>query len=202
MPKRILPPDAELIELRDQGLTLQEIGDLHGVGRSTVGMALRRAGVPRRPPRSAEDRFWPKVDKMGPVPEHAPHLDRCWLWTAAQDGHGYGNFFRGPTRADGYVKAYRMAYELEVGPVPDGLQLDHLCRVTLCVRPTHLEPVEQRQNILRGVSVGSRNAVATECIRGHAFDEANTIARPDGRRGCRACQAVYDERPYRANRPR
>lgn len=202
MPNRILPPDAALIALRDQGLTLQEIGDRFGVGRSSIGMALRRAGVPPLEPVPRGERFWSKVNKDGPVPEYAPHLGPCWLWTAAEDGHGYGNFFRGPTRADGYVKAYTMAYELEVGPVPEGKQLDHLCRVTLCVRPSHLEPVTQRTNVLRGVSIAVKNAAATECIRGHAFDEVNTIVRPDGRRNCRACQAVYDERPYRAERVR
>lgn len=196
MPSRILPPDAELIALRDQGLTIRAIGELFGVGSSTVGMALRRAGVPRLEPVPVERRFWSKVDRDGPVPDYALHLGPCWLWTAAQDSHGYGNFFRGPTRADGYIKAYRMAYELEVGPVPDDKQLDHLCRVPLCVRPSHLEPVDQRTNILRGVSTGARNAVATHCIRGHAFDEANTIVRPNGRRNCRACLAVYAARPY------
>lgn len=194
MPKRILPPDHELMALRDQGLTLEQIGARYGVKRNTIGMALRRAGVPPLEQVPVAERFWAKVDRHGPVPEYAPHLGPCWLWTGAQDGRGYGNFFRGPTRADGYIKAYRMAYELEVGPVADGQQLDHLCRVKLCVRPSHLEPVTQRENILRGTSTAAVNATKTHCDQGHEFDEANTMDDGTGRRRCRACQPRYADR--------
>ena len=89
--------------------------------------------------RPAPERFWEKVDKAG--------QDECWLWTAnktAPNGHGR---FLGP---GGQVMAHRFAYELLVGPIPEGLVIDHLCRVRLCVNPAHLEPVTAEENIRRG----------------------------------------------------
>lgn len=93
-------------------------------------------------------RFWSKVDKCGPLPLWAPFLGRCWLWTGAPTNQGYGHLkIRGL-----WVKAHRLAYEMLVGPVPDGLELDHLCRVRLCVRPSHLEPVTHAENVARAPS--------------------------------------------------
>lgn len=84
-----------------------------------------------------EDRFWAKVDKC---------RDGCWVWTAKGTPAGYGQF-----RVDGVdVYAHRFSYELHVGPIPDGLQIDHLCRVTSCVNPAHLEPVTGAENLRRG----------------------------------------------------
>lgn len=88
---------------------------------------------------SREDRFWAKVQKT----------ETCWLWTAAKNGPGYGQFGLG-TREDGLVFAHRFAYELVVGPIPEGLVIDHLCRTPACVRPDHLEPVTMRENMRRG----------------------------------------------------
>ena len=85
-----------------------------------------------------QDRFWAKVERT----------DRCWLWTAGLDAYGYGQFYlAGGTM----VKAHRFAWELELGPIPRGLTLDHLCRVRHCCRPSHLEPVTSRENVQRGV---------------------------------------------------
>lgn len=82
--------------------------------------------------RSTEGRFWEKVDKSGD----------CWIWTAYIDAKGYGQF-----NADGtIVRAHRYAYELENGPIPDGLQIDHRCRVTGCVNPAHLRLATNKQN--------------------------------------------------------
>jgi hypothetical protein len=84
--------------------------------------------------------------------------------------------------------AHRLSYEHHVGPIPDGMVLDHLCRNKACIRPSHLDPVPQRTNIHRGASPTARNATATECIHGHPFDAENTYWRPDGKgRLCRAC---------------
>jgi len=129
-------------------------------------------------------RFWPKVDKNGPVPEYAPHLGPCWVWTKTPNADGYGQF-RGSEKL-----AHRMAYVLEVGPIPEGLTIDHLCRVRICVNPSHLEPVTQQENSRRGQ--GNHYAVATHCIHGHPFDEANTYRyfnKSTGKvtRSCRTC---------------
>lgn len=104
----------------------------------------RKDGTPGGPlapyGRPAVERFWEKVDRRGPAD--------CWLWTAtrtAKDGHG--RFY--PITGKG-VLAHRFAYELLVGPIPDGLVIDHLCRVRLCVNPAHLEPVTAEENTRRG----------------------------------------------------
>ncbi len=98
-----------------------------------------------------EDRFWAKVDKHGPDGFHSQtgaNLGPCWLWTPPPGTGGYGRL-----GVDGrMVLAYRFAYELLVGPIPVGLQPDHLCRVRHCVRPDHLEPVTQAENIRRGLA--------------------------------------------------
>jgi hypothetical protein len=114
------------------------------------------------------DRFWERVDATGP----------CWLWTGAISSSGYGNLW-----VDGKNKlAHRVAWELLVGPAPD--ELDHLCRVTRCVNPDHLEPVEHIENMRRGTVWGRSNPT---CRNGHPYDEANTHISPTGRRRCRTC---------------
>ena len=134
-------------------------------------------------------RFWPKVEKT----------DGCWLWTGARDKLGYGWIRR--TRG-GNAPAYRVAWELEVGPIPEGLVIDHLCRNPSCVNPAHLEPVTQRENMLRGATVAARNAAKTRCLRGHPLSGENLYRRPDGGRECRTCRAAavarFHERRRRA----
>src|SRR5690242_13805090 len=105
----------------------------------------------------------------------------CWLWVGSMfqtGGYGrYGNKSR---------LAHRVVYELLVGPIPDGLTLDHLCRVRSCVNPKHLEPVTLKVNTLRGQSITALNSVKAHCKFGHPFNEFNTMSVPGGR-GCRAC---------------
>jgi len=86
-----------------------------------------------------------------------------------------------------------------VGPIPAGLQLDHLCRNRACVRPDHLEPVRSRENTLRGFGPSAINARKTVCAHGHPFDEANTGRSPNGRRFCRECGRIR-ARAYQARR--
>ena len=138
------------------------------------------AGMPR-PFRSHEEwerSFWTHVKKT----------DTCWNWTPASGRNGYGRF-----RALGESRrkmVHRIAYELLVGPVPLGLQLDHLCRNRACVNPAHLEPVTHRENVLRGVSRTAVNALKTHCINGHKFTEENTYVGARGWRECRTCHRI------------
>lgn len=77
----------------------------------------------------------------------------CWLWLGGLNPHGYGRF-----KYRGHVYAHRWSYEHHVGPIPDGLTLDHKCGTPRCVNPAHLEPVTMRENILRGNGRAARNA--------------------------------------------
>lgn len=108
----------------------------------------KRHGSLDDPRPTVEQRFWAKVDKAGPVPPYAPSLGPCWLWLGASQELGYGLFF--PERRSP-LGAHRFAYQALVGPIPEGLVLDHLCRVPACVNPTHLEPVTVAENTRRGV---------------------------------------------------
>ncbi|MFF5842171.1 HNH endonuclease signature motif containing protein [Streptomyces massasporeus] len=117
----------------------------------------------------------------------------CWLWTGPLDRHGYAEIkISGRQRL-----AHRVAYETFIGPIPDGLVIDHRCRVRHCQNPDHLEPVTNRENLLRGVGVAAQNATKTHCPQGHPYDEANTIIRPRGSRRCRACHNASTNRKVR-----
>jgi hypothetical protein len=111
------------------------------------------------------------------------NADGCWT-LAGRSYNGYRH-----VKIDGKSAiAHRAVYTLIVGPIPDGLQLDHLCRNRACVNPAHLEPVTARQNTLRSAAPSAVNAAKTECIKGHPFDDANTILRRGGQaRACREC---------------
>lgn len=102
----------------------------------------------------------------------------CWEWIAGLTGHGYGQLWWGKRNRSAHI----VTYELLVGRVPAGRQLDHLCRMTACVRPDHLEPVTGRTNVRRG-----RRPWKTHCPSGHPYDEVNTRMYR-GYRYCRACQ--------------
>jgi len=110
----------------------------------------------------------------------------CWLWSGADSGKGYGKFWDG----ERLTLAHRYAYERHVGPIPDGLQIDHLCRVRCCVNPDHLEAVTQQENVRRG-EAGKYLSDRSHCQRGHAYDAFNTI-RERGRRVCRSCKRAWE----------
>jgi hypothetical protein len=134
---------------------------------------------------TVEDRFAAMVDKNGPVPECRPELGSCWVATTSLKGDGYARI----TDARGVrILAHRWTYEQFVGPIPDGLQIDHLCRVRHCVNPDHLEPVTSRENTMRGTNFSAQKARQTHCIRGHEFTPENTRINRAGNRQCRACR--------------
>lgn len=123
-------------------------------------------------------RFWSKVEKT----------EGCWTWLGTMHPDGYGRFW-----AEGRQHwAHRWAYELEVGPIPSGLVIDHLCRNRACVNPEHLEPVTNIENVLRGESASARAARREKCIRGHRYDEENTYIDSRGVRSCRSCRRERD----------
>ena len=109
----------------------------------------------------------------------------CWNWPVT-DRNGYGRFLI--TNAAKLIRkmtyTHIVSYETYVGPVPEGLELDHLCRNRACCNPEHLEPVTRRENVHRGLVGGRRDA----CRRGHLYTPENTYTFPDGRRNCRACR--------------
>ena len=97
-------------------------------------------------------RFWSKVEIASPT--------ECWEWKASRKSHSYGLFHMGK-KGSSMKQAHRVAYELTRGPIPEGLELDHLCRNRGCVNPFHMEAVTHHENVLRGA------LVKTHCLRGH-----------------------------------
>jgi hypothetical protein len=118
----------------------------------------------------------------------------CLLWTGYCNPEGYGRVWVGrPIRRLDY--AHRLMYQLFAGSIPDGMQLDHLCRNPQCASPAHLEVVTHRENLLRGTGYSARNAAKTHCPSGHAYDAANTYFRPGtGHRLCRECVRNHSRR--------
>lgn len=123
----------------------------------------------------------------------------CWLWTAQLDRDGYGQFrFEGRKWA-----AHRLAYTALVGPIPEGLTIDHLCRVPGCVNPDHMEPVTIGENTRRGTTgqkTGAMQRAKTHCPQGHEYNAPNTYVYGEGKkRGCRTCRAA-SQRLYKARK--
>jgi hypothetical protein len=115
----------------------------------------------------------------------------CWAWTGGTTHDGYPLIWAGEYTANGNPRmsyAHRIAYELWVGPIPKGWQVDHTCRKIECLRPAHLEAVTPAENLRRRRSA---NGAKTHCKHGHPFSKANTYIsiRPNGRRlrQCRTC---------------
>jgi len=130
-------------------------------------------------------RFFKRVEKT----------KTCWNWTGAiwnTKPQPYGCFIiKAKYKVFSIrVKAHRYSYELFKGPIPEGLQIDHLCRNTLCVNPDHLEAVTPKVNTLRGISVSAINARKTHCLNGHLFDEKNTRFHKN-KRHCRTCRREW-----------
>lgn len=119
-------------------------------------------------------RFWSRVAKT----------DGCWLWTGAKNGAGYGQIsIEGRS-----TLVHRFSFEMHVGPIQQGMVLDHLCRTPACVNPAHLEEVTVKENTDRGA------ALITHCPQGHAYTPENTRLRKNGHRGCRQCHRDCEKR--------
>lgn len=125
------------------------------------------------------ERFWARVQRGDP--------DECWPWIGDVNAIGYGRLYVAGAR----VAAHRLSYELSGEQIPDGLQLDHLCRNRECVNPQHLEPVSSRENTIRGEGPAGINARKTHCKRGHPLSGDNVVMVNTGRgrtgRRCVVC---------------
>lgn len=139
--------------------------------------------------RESAPRFWSRVNRRGPVSDYAPHLGACWIWQGGHSGNGYG-LWR-PRRGVTYL-AHRFSYETLRGEMSGDLVLDHLCRVRDCVNPDHLDPVTNRENVLRGVGASAINAGKTHCPNGHLYT-AETVYASKCRR-CKLCGRNRDQR--------
>lgn len=129
---------------------------------------------------STVERFLNKVE---------PGENGCWLWTGnltSSGAHGYGRF----SIAGEMVLAHRWLYEQMVGPIPEGLSLDHLCRHPRCVYPLHLEPVTHAENVRRGAAPTADNARKSTCPSGHAYDATDSR----GARLCMTCERARKRR--------
>jgi hypothetical protein len=128
-----------------------------------------------------ETRFWEKVEVTG----------FCWNWTAGKCKQGYGGFNAGNPRRK--LQAHRVSYATLVGVIPQGLEVDHLCRNTSCVNPDHLEPVTGEVNRRRMFPVMPWAITGKDktgyCKHGHEYTEDNTYYYKDGRTDCRTCKA-------------
>jgi len=140
-------------------------------------------------------------DRCYPIPECG-----CWVWGNSLKGSGYAQVGYGNRTS---VAAHRVAYELKFGPVPEGLELDHKCRVPCCINPDHLEPVTHKVNMLRGALPAiAREQVKrfhegkraqTHCKRGHEFTTVNTHIGKSGSRFCLECRKSRRSRNEKAH---
>ena len=121
----------------------------------------------------------------------------CFIWIGNLNDSGYPVLSM--TIAPGVKRlrrAHRMYYELEKGPIPEGLQLDHLCRIRCCVNPEHLEPVTLVENVMRGESFYAKQARRTHCPQGHEYSGRNLMLTTRGERKCRACDLARVKARY------
>jgi hypothetical protein len=128
----------------------------------------------------------------------------CWLWIGMYGTGGYGRFrMNGKTYA-----AHRVSYEHFIGPIPEGLTIDHVlargCGNTSCVNPDHLEAVTSATNTMRGSSPTAKNARKLTCFAGHPFGGYNLRVTSDGVRVCRVCKRLRRRKSehYGKGRPR
>lgn len=159
----------------------------------------RKHGTPTPTPQTRMEIFMARVDKDGPIAKLKPELGRCWVWTGTLRQSGYGAFTPsrpGPSRA-----AHCWLYEQTIGPIPDGLDLDHFaCENRACVRPSHVRPATRRENVLRSaISLPALQRARMECPQGHRYEGANLLVKK-GTRQCRTCHRDRERRRRAAQR--
>jgi len=211
--------DAAIVRLiDDDGLTASEVGRRYGLTRERIrqvytrvtGQPVRKLGalcrtcgershdperhmqvVAGRALAASQQREAVRTIRLLDMIRRDP--DGCWTWQGRMFPNGYGDTAWAPNRY-----AHRWSYEHFVGPIPEGLTLDHLCRNTRCVNPAHLDPVTHRENILRSpIAPAAVNARKTHCKHGHSLADARRSG-PDGRhRHCRMCEVIYNRTYYR-----
>lgn len=141
--------------------------------------------APGRGARSLDDRADVEVIDQQVIDRFLDKIDQTtnhWIWTGGLGDHGYGVFWDG----ERFIGAHCFSYELFVGPIPNGLVIDHSCRNHACVTPSCMEPVTNRENILRGVGPTAINARKTHCVRGHELVAENLYSSGSGRQ-CKLC---------------
>jgi hypothetical protein len=121
--------------------------------------------------------------------------DDCWRWTGKVSRDGYGRM----SVAGRYRIVHRLAHDVWIGPIPEGLEVDHLCQVKLCINPAHLEAVTHRENMHRQPRIGALLA-QTECVHGHDYTAENTMRDTRGNRRCRTCHNARERARKAAKR--
>lgn len=140
--------------------------------------------LPRTPKSCPRDLDW-IFSRVIPEPNSG-----CWIWDGPPGGGGYAR----TTINNRQIKIHRLAWVLKNGPIPDGLELDHKCRVRSCVNPDHLEPVTRQINIMRGIGpamLRARNAGVVACPKGHPYRGTNLFVSKSGSRVCRECNRQW-----------
>lgn len=124
-------------------------------------------------------------------------LNGCWSWTGTSNSMGYGTAY---TTWSPEKLAHRLVYTQLIGPISEGLVLDHLCRRPPCVNPDHLDPCSRGENVVRGDTVFAALARVTVCPHGHEYTPENTVVTRAGTRRCKACQRKTASDYYYAKR--
>jgi hypothetical protein len=122
----------------------------------------------------------------------------CIEWMGGKTKTGYGQIYPGPGASIAKYLAHRWSYEYHTGrPIPDGLEIDHLCGNRSCVNADHLEPVTHAENLMRSNGFSAVYARRTHCVNGHEFSSDNTRWRNGSSRECRACIRIRDQKRSR-----
>jgi len=127
---------------------------------------------------------------------HKCIVNSCWEHKNNSNGDGYVAIEHLGQRK----LVHRVAYEHFIGPIPEGLEIDHLCRNRRCFNPQHLEAVTKKENVMRGIGACALHARKTQCKQGHPYDDSNTLRRANGQRWCKICNKQYQKNWIRKRR--